>query len=251
MKLFNIENDREIIYVQRGDLILLQILSEEIPEEVSNYISRYPLERNNPLQFIPFFKEETITYFQNAKWLIDYRSALLLTNDELMEIGQTLAKEANEISVEYHSLGEGDRKRHSLEREYILKKHKMHDFANVYKVKKGLTVLPIPAKKDSFNDTFKGFENKTYFLAMSLNPNKFLLFRKDQKPFQKNEVVPMSLVNFGSSIIAMKMRDNGIEFDQYKSRYCMSSDHTCLITEVSIVPKKKKANRFKQFFIKK
>ena len=247
MKIINVEDGKEIVYVQNKDLLRLKDLKRPLPVDVVSAISI--VNENNLLEFVSFKSEEAINLFIGSDWILNYREAMLLSESEIKIIGNKLAAEINRISTVYYELEPEEQKNEEdLVSLYFFKKHKLEDLANVLKIKKGLLSLKLPERPDYYNNILQGFENRDYYLVMGFNPNQFFIYRKDKKPFQEKENLPASLIDSAILAVVASNCEDILTLEDVESSSSISLDHTYYMTEVNIESAKKKEKEIKKYY---
>ena len=246
MKINNIERGKEIVYVQNNDLLYIKYINIAVPEEISLAVRL--ITDDNLSEFVPFYGEEARDFFKRSSWIIDYREVKTLSIEEIRLVGQTLANEVNKISTLYYGLDVEERSREKdLVSLYFIKKHKMEELAVMSRKKQGAIAFSLPEKPDYYNSLLRGFENNDYYLVMGLNPNQFFLYRKDNKPFQENEKIPVSLLDAGILALAASSSEDKISLEDVESTSFISEDHTYYLTEVNLESTKKPESTFSKY----
>ena len=96
------------VYVQKNDIGFLNQTDMQIPGSIYMKVfgnSKVTIINNsNRFEFIEFTKPNEIEYFKNINWMIDYNDVCNLTEDEIIELGNKIAKERNEIARKYNAM---------------------------------------------------------------------------------------------------------------------------------------------------
>lgn len=83
------------LYIQKSDLILLQNTKIGIPLKVQKDINKNNISESNPNEFIRFTKEETINYFKDQEWIVDYKLVNAMSHEQIIRIYKVLKDEIN------------------------------------------------------------------------------------------------------------------------------------------------------------
>lgn len=83
------------LYIQKSDLILLQNTKIGIPLKVQKDINKNNISESNPNEFIRFTKEETINYFKDQEWIIDYKLVNAMSHEQIIRIYKVLKDKIN------------------------------------------------------------------------------------------------------------------------------------------------------------
>ena len=83
------------LYIQKSDLILLQNTKIGIPLKVQKDITKNNISESNPNEFIRFTKEETINYFKDQEWIIDYKLVNAMSHEQIIRIYKVLKDKIN------------------------------------------------------------------------------------------------------------------------------------------------------------
>ena len=83
------------LYIQKSDLILLQNTKIGIPLKVQKDINKNNISESNPNEFIRFTKEETINYFKDQEWIVDYKLVNAMSYEQIIRIYKVLKDKIN------------------------------------------------------------------------------------------------------------------------------------------------------------
>lgn len=90
------------VYVQKNDIAFLNQTDLDIPASI--YLKAFGnspttiIDDSNRFDFLKFDDEREIEYFRNLEWIIDYNEVKDLDEEQLMEIGQSIAQTKNGIA---------------------------------------------------------------------------------------------------------------------------------------------------------
>mgnify|MGYP006955113875 CR=1 FL=1 len=124
------------LYIQKSDLILLQNTKIGIPLKVQKDINKNNISESNPNEFIRFTKEETINYFKDQEWIVDYKLVNAMSHEQIIRIYKVLKdKIMDKILFYSDSLNYEAAKELKDELQYIdiitnKQKIELHDYVN-------------------------------------------------------------------------------------------------------------------------
>ena len=159
------------VYVQKNDIGFLNQTDMPIPGSI--YMKVFGnsgvtiIDNSNRFEFIEFTKPNEIEYFKNINWMIDYNDVCNLNEDEIIELGNKISKERNDIAQKYNAMSQEERKKnYNLFRECELLDFKMLSLRDIILHKQGKPSFTIPtpkkkkAKKKSIKKLLKEFKEK-------------------------------------------------------------------------------------------
>ena len=229
MKIFNIENNKEVVYVQKGDLAFIMHYAIEVPGAfVTDFFNDIVIiNDSNRMEFVRFEHKTEIDYLKEQDWIIDYRDYINLTEEKIKENGNELVYKINETFYEYNdSIADEERKK--ILEKYQLLRYKLESIKEIVWLKQGRIHCDIPLVPD-----FNGFSfgNEIYTMNSSLDPNKILVFRKDEKVLDNMDGSLREFIKMGTTIaIDNKIDDNMFDND-YVIDECFSNEKKYLIIE--------------------
>ncbi len=158
-------------YVQKNDIGFLNQTDMPIPGSI--YMKAFGnsgvtiIDNSNRFEFIEFTKPTEIEYFKNINWMIDYNDVYNLSEDEMIELGNKIAKQRNDIAKKYNAMSPEDKKKnYNLIRECELLDFKMYSLRDIILHKQGKLSFKIPspkkkkAKKKGIKKLLKEFPKK-------------------------------------------------------------------------------------------
>ncbi len=174
MKIFNIEKDNEVVYVQRKDLEYISQSEKTIPNEL---IKRdYQKIALNGLEdeFIIFYEKETIEYFKNLKWIVDYRKFCNIPNDDIFKIADTLFERYCHNVNEIYNDFDKERK-YSKKKIGELAQYYLNSMLSIPKLRNEdlFTIIPLVPDGKGFN-----YESNSICISSTLKPNWFMIYNK-------------------------------------------------------------------------
>lgn len=97
----------EAVYVQKNDIGFLNQTDLSIPASIflkvfGNGITI--IDNSNRFEFVKFEEESEIEFFKNLDWIVDYDSVKDLDESQIIELGQAVAQQKNNIATQYNSM---------------------------------------------------------------------------------------------------------------------------------------------------
>lgn len=68
------------------------------------------IDDSNRYEFEKFEDDSEIEFFKGLDWIVDYNSVKDLSDDEIIELGQSIAQSRNQIAQQFNSMSENERK---------------------------------------------------------------------------------------------------------------------------------------------
>lgn len=112
MKLFHKENGKEVVYVQRQDMVHLFESNIAFPASIYNKVFDKPvgiIDETNRFEFIKFEKESEVEFFKKIKSIIDLDDYKDLTEEQFMKKMEKMVDEANSIGYSWNEMSLQDR----------------------------------------------------------------------------------------------------------------------------------------------
>lgn len=194
MKLFNIENGKEKVYVQYQDI--MEIINGEMgnngfPASLMDklFASGQPLfvSDHNRWDFVEFDKPEDVEYFRSQKWILDIKEYRGLSFEELQAKGGEAAEKHNELCLELRELSEEELDgRQEDVASVIAYRNIYHTLPELSHVLRGFKKMNFPVVPDC--DGYVCGSNDEFEAVSSLDPNKIIIRRKDGQPLNKGKV---------------------------------------------------------------
>ena len=217
MKLFNVENGKEKVYVQYQDLMHLmhELDGMSVPASLFDKLfgDGRPLivDDRNRWEFVEFTSPEDVQFFREQEWIIDFKEVRSLSFEGLIEHGTEVAKEHDEIALRLRELPREELEGHVDE---INKMHgleyKFHMLPECGFVNKGHKNMPFPTVPDS--DGYVCASNEEYEAISSLDPNKIIIRRKDGQKLNKGKV--------GLRFIKEAIANGNVQMSEARATYC-------------------------------
>lgn len=238
MKIFNKEQDKEKVYVQLNDIMELIQSNKPIPASIIDKLFGQEMlivDDENRDDFVEFDKKEEINFFKKQDWIVDYKKYRDLSPEDLKLLMEDTVKRLDEITIEYNKITNDDKsKRAKLYDEYGLLDYKIGGMQQIMRIKKGEYNPPFPIVPDS--DGFSlgcDDEKNPYKLCISLDPNKYLLYRTDDVKLDENTCVPENFIQTGLCLAFMERKDIPSSGDGEIS-FDFSSDNKYLIIDTKL-----------------
>lgn len=231
MKIFNIENGKEKIYVQKKDIKQLWKFCGQIPLSIFN-------NENNDIEmdeFIEFDFKEEIDFFKEQEWIIDYRKIIKLSKEELEEYIKELQNKMNYFR-EKHSNAKNEIEKVFIMKEYNSLENIINDVKIIYSSKINKTPINLPTVPDYLGFSLENDDkNYPYKLCISLDPNKYLLFRTDEKQLSTDDTILDNFIQTGLSLSLIDKCDSIPSKGQCNVIFEYNENKTNLIIKVDII----------------
>lgn len=146
MKIFT----RDKVYVQKKDLKYLMHRAEgiAIPASIFDKVfgRTFIVTDKNRYEFIEFTSKEEIDFFKKCTFMVDYNELDNMTTEEIIDFGQSIAKEKNKKAEEFNELPENEREKkyNQIMSEIELLEFKIHSTRDVLWHKQGLLDFALP-----------------------------------------------------------------------------------------------------------
>ena len=252
MKIFNTENNQEVVYVQRHDIH--QLISQDIPFPGAIYneiIERgvIIIDNSDCDDFIRYSNPQVIEFFKNQDWLVDYKTARYLNEEKLMIMGKNAIDQANTLAVTYNETDINDReKRGKLLAKRGLALYYAKSIAEIFWLKQGKKNLPFPIVCDcdgyQMTSTINGDE---FTLAETIDPHAYVIYRKDGKMICELDEYPMDLIKTGLDTSIKNKMEHNFFLTDYEPQMNISGDGQYLL--ISYKPLKKSPKEVYKGFI--
>lgn len=247
MKIFNKEDGVEVVYVQMNDLAMLTHYEDEIPASIflQVFTDITIIDDRNRWEFQRFVDPDTIEFFKKADWVVDYKFYRHMKEDEIMGHGQVMADELNAVANEYNSYTEEERKDHQdLRMRHELLEFKFYSIREILWLKQGHRVMPIPVVPDCDGFTVNGDDDDFPYVAnQGLNPTQMLLSRKDGKPLDSEEEVPIGFVQSAESLLMIENTEKNEFFGEFERIREFSEDSKYFVTTLRIITPEEKEKK--------
>lgn len=190
MKIFNKEENKEVVYVQKEDLMQISLYYSQIPESIANDIKTFFQGFGyNSEKFVRYEDPEALEFFKNAHWIIDYKTYRELSTEELNSRFEALLLNRRSLSfIKYH-FGEyklSDEARHNLLYYEII------SLINYELVQTKQKTLPFPSVIDSDG---KAFSKYKCTIQSYIDGDTFILYRNNHSKFNNKAKVPMEFID--------------------------------------------------------
>lgn len=237
MKIFNIENGKEKVYVQLNDMMMLNNSDEVIPASIYEKVflpGTLVVNDSNRMEFIEFSKPEEVEYFKTLDWIVDYKELRKLSKDEMQTKYEEESAILDQIASEYNETPPENKKiRHSTLKRFDLQRYKLAYYSEIYAIKYQEEEVAFPVVPDSDGFSFTGDDNSyPYEIRASLDPNKLLFMKTNGEKFSRDESIPYNFYNSGIAVAIMEIKsdddDNSATMDISNS---LSEDEKYIIIE--------------------
>ncbi len=230
MKIFNVENGKEKVYVQVSDFTTFTKVDKPIPAGIYLKAMNYRFQSNDDkYNFIEYDDPEEIEFFKEFDYIVDYKEVKNKSISELQHLAKIANDEANEISVLWNELTPEEKKLNkALSNKYMLLHHKIQDYAFVLWNKQRHIKLNMPIVPDS--DSTLVISNDNCRVQSSLEPNILLYYKNDNSELEDSDIDKDMLNSAIATQILFNEQDNDY-FRDYQINKKMSEDNKYYIVE--------------------
>lgn len=224
MKIFNIENGKEVVYVQINDLKILNYSMMDIPSEVlKNMIN--DIDMNDGKEFIKFTNKDTIDFFKSNEYIVDYKKEIKLDNNEIKNDTIKVMYEMNDIANKFNSYSFDEKLENSnLLDKHELLKYKFYNLRDLLWFKEGNIDIKLPKVPDSDGFSFEGSDNCLYEFRSGLNPKELYILKTNGEKFKMDDKIPQDFLTVGISIFLMEKNRKDNYNGEYDSHNMLSKD---------------------------
>src|SRR5574344_1528610 len=149
MKIFNKENNGEVVYVQMRDLKMLSQTGLHFPPSI--FKKCYGLDGNllvnskNEKEFVLFDAEDEVAFFKSQDWIIDYEK-YLNKDQKFIEVQmQMVDKQRKEIASRFNAMDFNDRFNNLNLKKYCeVKEYVYYSLKDMIKIKNGEEKIKLP-----------------------------------------------------------------------------------------------------------
>ncbi len=249
MKIFNIENSKEKVYVQMNDIMMLSRTSIPIPASIFEkvFTGVTIVDNSNRMDFVEFSDSHEIAFFKKMDWIVDYKKVRNLSETEITAKSKEISNKINDIAESFNAMSQEKRsKNQNLIQQYELLEYTSSYLTEILWLKQGKISMPFPVVPDSDGFCLAGNDTFPYEMRLSLDPNKLLLYRKDGMKLSSDEIIPQGFFESGLSIAIMERSKNDKFFGDYSLSNSLSDDKRYLISQFSIKNYDDKENKTSQ-----
>ena len=242
MKIFNTENEKEIVYVQNSDILRLKYIDSTIANKIyAQY--KNTIGDNNLMKFIRFENEDELNFFRNIDWIVDYRKVSQLSNHMLEYMIDEVEIEMNKVGNEYmNTITENKNQKQLTFILFKLLEYKKNFLTMLLELRYTDEKIDLPLAIDYYGITFSFDINNQIQASTTLDPNIFLFYKVDGSEFTDDDKVPNELIQQVSQIVIKKNQLNNCIKKKINVSITHSVDDKYLIMEINPVTKKKSDN---------
>lgn len=140
------------VYVQKNDIAYLSSSDLAIPASIFMKIldnGKFIVNDSNRYDFIKFEEESEIEYFKGLDWIIDYNEVKDLSDEEIIELGQGIGKEREEIANTFNSMSKEEKRKSAdmITKCYLLD-FKFYSLRDILWFKQGHIKMKLPNELD-------------------------------------------------------------------------------------------------------
>ena len=110
MKIFR----NDAVYVQKNDIAYLNNTDLSIPASIFMKVfgsGIVIIDDSNRYDFIDFTEPKDIEFFSSLDWIFDYDDVMDLSEEEIMDLGNSIAEKRNEIVNEFSSMDKNEKEK--------------------------------------------------------------------------------------------------------------------------------------------
>lgn len=137
-------------YVQKNDIAYLNQTDLDIPASIylkACETGTFIVDDSNRYEFIRFNKSDEIQFFKNQDWILDYNQVKDMTEDELIEYGERIITQYNELAETFNALSEQERIQNTeLDMRCDLLGFKIFSLHDFIFYRKGLLEMQLPSE---------------------------------------------------------------------------------------------------------
>ena len=194
MKIFNIENGIEKLYIQQEDLMNL-CDTTRIPQSIYDIYKFSLIYCKSNKDFIEYTNPKDIEYLNSIDWILDYREYTFKEVEELIMLAKHYEVKINELANAYNDMSRKERiKNYNLKLEHDHLTYKYYSLIYLINIKNTKDKIKLPTKIDYKGITF--FDNKhNYIMYASLDSDVYIIERRDLKNIKEDEIIPNEFIN--------------------------------------------------------
>ena len=190
MKIFNQEDNQEVLYIQIDDLMQLRFyygyISKNIEESIKNVLNNCSY---NGDKFIKFSNPEIINFFKNIQWIINYKEYRNMNDNELSTDFENLLMEKKHLIKDDSYFGVSSLSENAKNN---LLNYKIISLINFELVKRKQKKIPFPSVIDSDG---KEYQKYRCIIKSYLDGDTFVLKHTNNNKFNSRAKVPMEFIN--------------------------------------------------------
>lgn len=197
------------VYVEKNDIAFLATTNSEIPKSIFMKIFKNGsfCYNNNKWSFLKFEGKESIEYFKQLDWIIDYNDVRNLSEEEFIQIDDAIADKKERIENAFNIISiDAYLKNYNMILEWEKLNHIMYSLRDILWFKKGFLIKDlaiIPAEREFAFD-----EHEKCEYQISADYNKLLVSRKDGKVLSDSDSV---LYGFNENEISITIEKNNLK----------------------------------------
>jgi len=235
MKIFNRENDSDVVYVQKMDLTMLSSVNELIPKSVKDAIDSTSFSESSGKDFVKFTSSDEVRFFSSLSWIIDYGKYISAGENYIESVRKDFVKQKDELFKKYEAMTDKEKaKDREVSVEHNLLVYKIRGLDEIIKMRNDESDVKVPLVPNGYKSSFTGDDSIPYEMRPALDPNKILLYRKDGKALSLDEKIPLSFLQMGMSIAMLERENTGYVAGDYDVSRYLSDDNKYFVTEYKL-----------------
>ena len=206
MKILNKENDINVLYIQKEDLLIIKEKFETVPDFIEEIITS----KLNDNDFVKITSEGQIGYINLFKWIVDYKKYQNITTMDYNKLFQEYSRNISKIDQEIFL---GRNANDSIVKKHIVTKQ-IKDIYAIYQHRYTNNKINLPFVIDYDKEAYKvNCNDNTYIIKQTLSNDTILIEKDNKEIINKNDVYRITISMF-NAIINRKSNINK-DYDDY------------------------------------
>ena len=148
MKIFHIENGKEVVYVQIQDIIFLSNETDiALPTSISEWIisNEERIKNEKWFSFVKFDNEEEVSFFRKNDVIVDFNHYKNYSDEQIQEAVHYFFKKANTMVKRWNVMNDEKRDKKSfLNDEYKNIRYIVDSLFEIYEITHGRSKIKLP-----------------------------------------------------------------------------------------------------------
>lgn len=239
MKIFNVENQKEKVYVQIEDIMqLIKSCKKTMPQSIiSNFFNNLICHQENKSAFVELTAKEEIEFLRSVDWIVDYREIYSLQSEEVSKLVETEINKRELIATKYNRLSPLAKleKGLALKTECELYDYKINSIVLINQMKRANVPSELPIVPD-YKGFVTGLDDTEDTIAMSsLDHTKLIIYRKDGKEINKSYKLSESYIKKVITLFSMYISNKNEYFSEFIPTLTISSDSKYFILDINMI----------------
>lgn len=233
MKVFNVENGKEKVYVQVEDFATFTRVGYPIPASIyAKAMDIRFVTNDNRYNFVVYDTDEELDFFRNFEWIIDYKELRDKTGDEMRAIAKLDNDEANDIADLWNTLTPEEKRMNVTAADrYALLHHRIKSYGQILWNKQANIHLNFPLVPDSDGFCLES-EDGQFKIESGLDPRTLLLSKTDDMPLSEKDVLDIDFIDRGLAMALGNIHNTNEYFGTFDTTRTISDDRNYLIIQI-------------------